>query len=114
MLIGHYYVSTLVCNIPKLQDGSVKSDIFPKDRQNFSSCVKLCIDYVIACLKYIDVSEGIVFCLHLLRSIMITYINISANPIDQIYYARSSIFICRLWYFWVDNMSKNAFRSKII
>ena len=72
MVIGnHYasidYLSKLIRNISKLQHGLVKSDIFPRDRQNFSSCVKICSDDVISCLTNIDDSTRIITYLHQLR-----------------------------------------------
>ena len=75
MLIGNHYVSidylsTLIRNISKLQHGLVIFDIFPRDRQNFSSCVKICSDDVISCLPNIDDSARIIMYLHLVRSIM--------------------------------------------
>ncbi|CAF3519857.1 unnamed protein product [Rotaria socialis] len=111
MLIGNRcicidYLSALIRNTPKLRHGLVKSDIFPQDRQNFSSCVKICSDDVISCLNNIKDSEGIIMYLRLLRSIMIAYIDKLTTPLDRLYHAWFSVFINRLWYIWIDNMKK--------
>ncbi|CAM4930197.1 unnamed protein product [Rotaria socialis] len=111
MLIGNHcisinYLSTLIRNIPKLRHGLVKSDIFPQDRQNFSSCVKICSDDVTNCLTEIHDSEGIIMYIHLLRSIMIAYIEKLTTPINRLYHAWFSVFVSRLWYIWIDYMPK--------
>ena len=111
MLIGNHYVSidylsTLIRNILKLQHGLVKSGIFPRDRQKFSSCVKICSDDVISCLTNIDDSEGIIMYLHLLRSIMTTYIEKLTTTINRLYHAWFSVFVCCLWYIWIGKMGK--------
>ncbi|CAF1291390.1 unnamed protein product [Rotaria magnacalcarata] len=111
MLIGNHcisidYLSTLIRNIPKLRHGLVKSDIFPQDRQNFSSCVKICSDDVTKCLAEIHESEGIIMYIRLLRSIMIAYIEKLTTPINRLYYAWFSVFVSRLWYIWIDYMPK--------
>ncbi|CAF3621841.1 unnamed protein product [Rotaria socialis] len=111
MLIGNrciciHYLSALIRNTPKLRHGLVKSDIFPQDRQNFSSCVKICIDDVINCLNNIKDSEGIIMYRRLLRSIMIAYIDKLTTPIDRIYHACFSVFVSRLSYIWIDNMKR--------
>ncbi|CAF4264244.1 unnamed protein product, partial [Rotaria magnacalcarata] len=92
MLIGNHcisidYLSTLIRNIPKLRHGLVKSDIFPQDRQNFSSCVKIRSDDVTKCLAEIHESEGIIMYIRLLRSIMIACIEKLITSINRLYYA---------------------------
>ncbi|CAF1620840.1 unnamed protein product [Rotaria magnacalcarata] len=111
MLIGKRcisidYLSVLIRSNPKLRHGLVKSDIFPQDRQNFSSCVKICSDDVISCLNKIKDSEGVIMYLRLLRSIMIAYVDKLTTPIDRLYHAWFSVFINRLWYIWIDSMKK--------
>ena len=111
MLIGNHYVSidylsTLIRNISKLQHGLVRFDIFPRDRQNFSSCVKICSDDVTSCLTNIDDSASIIMYLHLLRSIITTYIEKLTTTINRLYHAWFSVFVCRLWYIWIDKMAK--------
>ena len=111
MLIGHNFISidhlsTLIKNVPKLRHGLVKSDIFPQDRQNFSSCVKICSDDVTNNLINVPSSEGIILYLRLLRSIIIAYNDKETTPIHRLYHAWFSVFSSRWWYAWIANMRK--------
>jgi hypothetical protein len=111
MLIGNTPVSldclvTLIGTESKLKHCLVRSDIFVKDRQNFSSCIKICSDDVIKNLINIPGSEGTIMYLHLLRSIIIAYIDKETSMIDRMYHAWFSVFVCRWWRAWLENMSK--------
>ncbi|CAF1409089.1 unnamed protein product [Rotaria sordida] len=111
MLIGNScisidYLSTLIQNVPKLRHGLVKSDIFPQDRQNFSSCVKICSGGVINNLTNVPNSEGIILYLRLLRSIIIAYNDKETTPIHRLYHAWFPVFVSRWWYTWIANMRK--------
>ena len=44
--------------------------------------------------------------LHLLRSIMTAYIEKLTTTINRLYHAWFSVFVCRLWYIWIDKMAK--------
>jgi hypothetical protein len=100
------HLSTLIENVSKLRHGLVKSDIYPQDRQNFNSCIKICSNDVINSLMVIPNTEGTIVYLRLLRSIMIAYIDKETTCIDRLYHAWLSVFICRWWYIWLEHMSK--------
>ncbi|CAF4170964.1 unnamed protein product [Rotaria sp. Silwood2] len=118
MLIGKSfisieYLSTLIQNVSKLRHGLVKSDIFPQDRQNFNSCIKICSDNVINSLVSIPNAEGTIMYLRLLRSVMIAYIDKETSSIDRLFHAWFSVFVCRWWYIWLQNMSKDNLYNTI-
>ncbi|CAF4504216.1 unnamed protein product, partial [Rotaria sp. Silwood2] len=107
MLIGNRHISldclsTLINKFSKLHHNLVKSDIFPKDRQNFNSCIKICSDDVIKCLLNIPNTEGMIIYLRLLRSIMIAYIDKETVFIDRLYHAWFSVFLSRWWRSWLE------------
>jgi len=100
------HLSTLIENVSKLRHGLVKSDIYPQDRQHFNSCIKICSDDVINSLMFIPNTEGTIIYLRLLRSIMTAYIDKDTTPIDRLYHAWFSVFLCRWWFIWLEHMSK--------
>ena len=56
MLLENESISTtfllkLITDFSKLDHGLVKSDVIPKDRQNFSSCTKISSDCVLQTLE---------------------------------------------------------------
>ena len=74
MLLGNEsmninYLVQMIDRFSKLEHGLVKSDVIPKDRQNYSSCTRISSDSVIETLKkmqntsairiYLQVSQGI-------------------------------------------------------
>ena len=61
-------------NYSKLDHGLNRSDINPKDRQNFHSCVKISSDDVLSILAADADTYGTSLYLHLLRKIISTYI----------------------------------------
>ncbi|CAF3367732.1 unnamed protein product [Rotaria socialis] len=75
-----------------------KTDVYPKDRQNFGSCAKISTDDVLFPLNNVSDSYATQVYLRLLRSIIIAYIEKSASIIDRIYHSWMTVFICRLWW----------------
>ena len=64
----------LIQNKSKLTHGLVKTDIEPKDKQNFHSCLKISSDEVLTALEEIDGSLATQIYLRLLRSVVVAYI----------------------------------------
>ncbi|CAF1549036.1 unnamed protein product [Adineta ricciae] len=92
LLIGNGEVSTsklidLILTKTKFVHGLVKTDIEPKDRQNFSSCVRIASDDVLLALEDIDDSKATQIYLRLLRSIIIAYVDHSTPISERIYHA---------------------------
>lgn len=74
-------------NYTKLDHGLTKSDIHPKDRQNYNSCIKLISDDVINLLNDSTDANGTVVYLTLLKMIVKAYIDKSTSI-----HERTSIF----------------------
>lgn len=58
----------------KLDHGLTRSDLNPKDRQNFNSCIKICTDDVLSILAAGADTYGTFVYLHLLKQIISTYV----------------------------------------
>ena len=111
LLIGNGEVSTsklidLILTKTKFAHGLVKTDIEPKDRQNFSSCVKIASDDVLLALEDVDDSTATQSYLRLLRSIIIAYVDHSTLILERIYYAWFAVFLCRIWFAWLHTANK--------
>ncbi|CAF4460354.1 unnamed protein product [Rotaria socialis] len=103
MMIGNGEISVsilfdLINHQSKLIHGLVKTDVHPKDKQNFGSCVKISSDDVLSALDDVSGSYAIQVYLRLLRSIILAYIERSTSTIDRIYHSWIAVFICRLCY----------------
>ncbi|CAM2725179.1 unnamed protein product [Rotaria socialis] len=107
MFIGNRKISVdvlfdLINNQSKLIHGLVKTDVYPKDRQNFASCAKISTDGVLSALNNVSDSYATQIYLGLLRSIIIAHIEKSTSIIDRIYHSWMTVFICRLWWAWLQ------------
>ncbi|CAF3392878.1 unnamed protein product [Rotaria sp. Silwood2] len=106
MLIGKEQVSIevlieLLETKSKFVHGLVKTDIESKDRQNFTSCLKLSSNDVLTALEDINNSKATQVYLRLLRSIVIAYIEHDTSIIDRIYHGWFAVFLCRIWQTWL-------------
>ena len=106
--IGKAKVSTevliaLIQNKSKLDHGLVKTDIEPKDRQNFYSCLKISSHEVVSALEDIDGSLATQIYLRLIRSVVVAYIEHDTPIMDRIYHCWFTVFVCRIWWTWLEN-----------
>jgi hypothetical protein len=85
----------------KLVHGLVKRDVNPKDRQNCTSCLNLSDDDVLTALEDIEGSQATRIYLHLLRSIVLAYVEHNTSIIDRIYHSWFGVFLCRIWQTWL-------------
>ena len=113
MLIGKEIVSTevlmtLIQTTSKLSHRLVKTDIEPRDRQNFNSCLKLSSDDVLIGLEKIDGSQATRVFLRLLRSVVLAYIEKSTSILDRVYHAWLAVFLCRIWLTWLQVVDEKA------
>ena len=102
MFIGNQYVNLnyladLINNYSKIDRNLVKSDVFPRDRQSFSSCLKLSSDNVLNLLEESNHVATYVY-LYLLKLIIHTYVSKDTNIYDRLYLGWILTFICRFWW----------------
>ncbi|CAF1300836.1 unnamed protein product [Adineta steineri] len=106
LIIGEGKVSTdvlfdVINNQSKLIHGLVKTDIYPKDKQNFGSCIKISSVDVLSALEGVSGSYATQIYLRLLRSIILAYIERSTSILNRLYHSWLTVFICRLWWSWL-------------
>ncbi|CAF3181575.1 unnamed protein product [Rotaria socialis] len=85
----------------KLDHGLTKSDINPKDRQNFSSCFKLTSNDLFNILNADDDTRGTLLYLRMLKMIIVAYIEKTTTIVERLRSAWCVVFFCRLWFTWV-------------
>ena len=75
------YLLYIVETYPNIDHNLVKSDIFPHDRQNYSSCLKITKDDVLNLSKQID-AKAIYTYLYLLKLIILAYVKCDTSIQD--------------------------------
>lgn len=94
--IDHLY--TIMDMFPKDLHQLTKTVLNPKDKQNFSSVLKICDERVVDLLiKNVEGSEGTAKFLEVLRKILDSMLKLSLKPlecIERIWYA---VFLFRIW-----------------
>ncbi|CAF4419958.1 unnamed protein product [Rotaria socialis] len=90
------FLLQLIKDFSKLDHGSVKSDVVPKDRQNYSFCIKISSDCVVQTLEKMQNTRAI--CIYLKN----------VEHINRLYYAWLCTFLCRLWLSWIQSTPINT------
>ena len=112
----------------KLDHGLTRTDLNPKDKQNYHSCVRIASDDVLSILVKNHTTYGTYVYLLLLKMIINTYVE-KTTRIDDRMYRRAKhdqrdsqllclglksawciVVICRLWWIWVQ---KKAFSPAV-
>ncbi|CAF4969690.1 unnamed protein product, partial [Rotaria sp. Silwood1] len=109
------HIEALISNdhYTKLDHGLTSSDINPKDRQNYNSCIKLISDDVINLLINGVDTNGTVVYLTLLKMIVKAYIDKSTSVRERVQLAWCVVFVCRIWWSWLKiNSFSSSSRSK--
>ncbi len=97
-IISQSHIRYLIDNVSKDKHLLVRSDIEPKDKQNFLSAEKLCSDRVIKCLlDYVPGSEGTALYLKAVNRVLNAYLNVEITSEDRIYLMWCSVFFFRAW-----------------
>ncbi|CAF3965319.1 unnamed protein product, partial [Rotaria sp. Silwood1] len=107
-------LSKLIANTNKLIHGLVKSDVYPRDRQNFASCEKISSDDVQLALEVIPDSQAMRLYLKLIRSIITAYIDKATSINNRLYHAWFSVFLCRMWWAWLLVKAKYDFDETFV
>ncbi|XP_037035540.1 uncharacterized protein LOC119073834 [Bradysia coprophila] len=107
-IISQSHLKYLIDHVSKDKHLMVRSDIEPKDRQNFLSAEKICSDKVIQCLiKYVPGSEGTVLYLKAVNRALNAYMNVEITSTERIYMMWCSVFFFRAWRSWILNSAKS-------
>ncbi|CAF3288524.1 unnamed protein product [Rotaria sp. Silwood2] len=99
----------LVESKSKLEHNLIKSDLNPKDRQNFASCLRISSETVLALLNRNENSKGTYVYLTLLNLIISGFINKSTAIEERLFNIWTVVFVCRLWFSWIQYLDvKNS------
>ncbi|CAF4367766.1 unnamed protein product [Rotaria magnacalcarata] len=103
------YLFYIIQNYPKIDHNLVKSDIFPRDRQNYSSCLKITSDGVLNLLKHRNTLATCVY-LYLLKLVILTYVKTDTDILARLYYGWIVTLSYRMW--WSSLQIKQNFSQK--
>ena len=115
-VISTYVLAHMISNVSKIRHGLVYSDIRPRDRQNFSSCQKICREDVFRELATLEDSlpntKATTVYLQLIRSVILAYHEKATSLTDRLYRAWLSVFICRFWRVWLTTQYKDKLNKR--
>ncbi|CAF4387363.1 unnamed protein product, partial [Rotaria magnacalcarata] len=92
--------------------GLTKSDINPKDRQNFSSCLKLTCNYLFNILNATADTRGTLLYFQVLKMIIVAYIEKTTTIVERLRSAWCVVFFCRLWFTWIKFKTFNLTQTR--
>ncbi|CAF4104475.1 unnamed protein product [Rotaria sp. Silwood2] len=96
----------------KLDHGLTKSDINPKDRQNFSSCLKLTSNDLFNILNATADTRGTLLYFQVLKMIIVAYIEKTTTIVERLRSAWCVVFFCRLWFTWIKFKTFNLTQTR--
>ena len=91
------YLLNLLENHPKLDHNLVRSYIFPHDKQNYSSCLKITSYEVLTLLKQMNNKATYIY-LYLLKLIILVYIKSDTEILSRLYFGWVVAFAYRIWW----------------
>lgn len=106
-IISSSHLNWLIENVSKDKHLLNRTDVEPKDRQNFLSAHKICSENTTHCLsKYVPGSEGTVIYLNAIRKLEIAFMDVNIKSSDRVYTMWYSTFFFRGWRSWLLNSEK--------
>lgn len=87
----------IIANHSKIDHNLVKSDVFPHDRQNYSSCQKITSDDVLTLLEQRDNKATFIY-LYLLKLVIFTYVRKDVDILSRLYFGWVVVFSYRIWW----------------
>lgn len=115
-IISTLTLTHLISTKSKSSHGLVYSDVRPRDKQNFSSCQKICSEQIIKLVHDLMVDtpggKGMVIYLRLMQSVMTAYYERNIRLLDRLHHCWLSVFICRLWWIWLNSQPRTQLQIK--
>ena len=99
--IALQHLVDVISNHSKIDHNLVLSDLYVKDRQNYSSCEKISSPSVLQILRMNSNTSATHCYLSVMRYIITAYINRNTSILERIHNAWKAVFICRCWYVWL-------------
>lgn len=98
-----YHIKMLLDTLPKEVHGLVLSDIYPEDRQNFKSLVKIMDSRVTEALNnHVVDSNATVMYLTLCHQVTSSFIDENLQPLERVYRIWNALYFTRCWRKWVQ------------
>lgn len=95
-IISASHLNYLIENVSKDKHGLNRTDIDPKDRQNFLSAKKICSNNTSRCLEeFVPGSEGTVMYLKAMKHVETAFMELNVKSSDRIYSIWYSVFFYR-------------------
>lgn len=112
-VISSSHLKYLIENVSKDKHLLTRTDIEPKDRQNFLSAQKICSENTTRCLlDYVPGCEGTVVYLNAMRHVLTALMDCNIKSADRIYLIWYSTFFFRGWRSWLLNSEKKDPKQK--
>ena len=108
--IEHLY--HLIKTKNKIDHNLSRSDLNIRDKQNFSSCLRISSDNVLNLLMLNDRHKATYNYLVILNLLIITYTQSNVSLLDRILYAWIVVFYIRFWRIWL-HITKRTRRSSV-
>ncbi|CAF4536306.1 unnamed protein product [Rotaria sp. Silwood2] len=115
--MGSYKVSIkhlydLIKNTNKFDHNLSKSDLNIHDKQNFTSCQRICSDNVLNLLMINDQWKATYNYMLILNLLIMTYTQSKISLLDRIFYAWIVVFYVQLWKIWL-RITKQTRKSSL-
>lgn len=112
-IISSSHLKYLIENVSKDKHQLTRTEIEPKDRQNFLSAQKMCSENTTQCLmNYVPGSEGTIIYLKAVRYVMTAFMNYNIKSAERVYLVWYSVFFFRGWRSWLMNSKKSESDGK--
>lgn len=103
-IVSIVHIKMLMEKVSKEIHGLVQSDIYPEDRQNFSSLEKLMEPRILDALKKnVADSDGTIMYLMLCKQITSSYLEENLDPVERIYRIWHALYFLRCWRNWIQS-----------
>lgn len=84
-----------------MEHGLVLSDLYVKDKQNYSSCVKISSLNILNMLEKNKKTLGTQCYLTILHFVTLAYVDKAKTVQEKLFYAWSTVFLSRFWWIWL-------------
>lgn len=112
-IISASFLKYLIEHVSKDKHLLNRSDIEPKDRQNFLSAQKICSEKTMQCLTdYVPGCEGTVLYLKAMNNILTAFLNINITSEERVFLMWYAVFFFRAWRSWILNSEKLTTQRK--
>lgn len=97
-IVSVHHLKSLVSEVQKSVHGLTQNEIFPEDRMDFDSFLKITDNRVIKALRqYVENSDGTIHYLKLCQNLTSSFLDLKLAPLDRIFRMFRAVFFIRIW-----------------